>query len=397
MYGLPCALLAILLALALVTLVGHGIWVLLATIFGGGKKRLSESCMFCGRSTPVGSEHCEWCGRDLAGLLGRELRDLESCRRQLQRLGKKRVLEPEILERLRGELDAYRQELLSPARKPIIQPVAAVIVEDGAVPPGETRPRVAQPGEGRKAEKPVPLVAPISAAAAVAPQPVPPVAPITPITSDTVVPVAAAVAASRSAGAPSRLNDGAAGEKLATPSAAAPPAPRSPLPAPPPSRPWSETLAAFMEKQNIRWGELIGGLLFVCSSVALVVSLWKNIEQIPYSKFFIFVSISSAVFGVGLYAHHRWKLESTSRALLVIATLLVPLNFVAMAVMAKGNGAPASPWSAKSFRWRSLPTWWAWRRVLVPDGRWLTVAAVLGNSIAVLLARNWSTPIRPAG
>ena len=145
-------------------------------------------------------------------------------------------------------------------------------------------------------------------------------------------------------------------------------------------------LAAFMEQRNIRWGELIGGLLFVCSSVALVVSLWETLERIPYSKFFIFVSISSAVFGVGLYAHHRWKLESTSRALLVIATLLVPLNFVAMASMAKGE-------------WTLLPlvselvslAIFAYlvglaARILVPDGRWLTLAAVLGDSIAVLLA-----------
>src|SRR5208283_4253967 len=65
-----------------------------------------------------------------------------------------------------------------------------------------------------------------------------------------------------------------------------------------PSRSWTEVLAAFMEQRNIRWGELIGGLLFVCSSIALVVSLWETLERIPYSKFFIFVSISSAVFGV---------------------------------------------------------------------------------------------------
>ena len=122
-------------------------------------------------------------------------------------------------------------------------------------------------------------------------------------------------------------------------------------------------LAAFMEQRNIRWGELIGGLLFVCSSVALVVSLWHTLEQhIPYFEFFIFVSVSSAVFGVGLYAHHRWKLESTSRALLVIATLLVPLNFVAMAIMAKRDSAThADRWPANSFRWRSSPTWWAWQ------------------------------------
>ena len=170
-----------------------------------------------------------------------------------------------------------------------------------------------------------------------------------------------------------------------------------PPPPVPPSRSWTEVLAAFMEQRNIRWGELIGGLLFVCSSVALVVSLWETLERIPYFKFFIFVSISSAVFGVGLYAHHRWKLESTSRALLVIATLLVPLNFVAMASMAKGE------WTLLALvnELVSLAIF-AYlvglaARILVPDGRWLIVAAVLGDSIAVLLIAHWSAPIRPPG
>ena len=145
-------------------------------------------------------------------------------------------------------------------------------------------------------------------------------------------------------------------------------------------------LAAFMEQRNIRWGELIGGLLFVCSSVALVVSLWRTLDQIPYFKFFIFVSISSAVFGVGLYAHHRWKLESTSRALLVIATLLVPLNFVAMASMAKGDltllvlGSELVSLAIFAFLVRLAA------RILAPDGQWPALAAVLGDSIAVLLA-----------
>ena len=146
-------------------------------------------------------------------------------------------------------------------------------------------------------------------------------------------------------------------------------------------------LAAFMEQRNIRWGELIGGLLFVCSSVALVVSLWKTLDQIPYFKFFIFVSITSALFGVALYAHHRWKLESTSRALLVIAMLLVPLNFVAMAIMATAAKGDWTPWISEAvslaifaFLGRQAV------RILVPDGQWPALAAVLGDSIAVVLA-----------
>src|SRR5438128_1815264 len=38
----------------------------------------------------------------------------------------------------------------------------------------------------------------------------------------------------------------------------------------PSTRPFSQLLAAFMEEGNIRWGELVGGLLIVGGSIALV-------------------------------------------------------------------------------------------------------------------------------
>ena len=115
-----------------------------------------------------------------------------------------------------------------------------------------------------------------------------------------------------------------------------------------PRKSWNELLAAFMEESNIRWGELIGGLLLVCSSVMMVVSLWRQLQQIPYIQSFIFLVVSAAVFGVGLYAHHRWKLAATSRGLLLIGMLLVPLNFVAMAVLSGGVGAKAATGVARS-------------------------------------------------
>lgn len=62
---------------------------------------------------------------------------------------------------------------------------------------------------------------------------------------------------------------------------------------PPPRRPWSEVLAAFMEDRHILWGELVGGLLIVGCSVALVLSLW----QIPLFPFLLL----AALFGAGRY------------------------------------------------------------------------------------------------
>src|SRR5438552_5308165 len=88
---------------------------------------------------------------------------------------------------------------------------------------------------------------------------------------------------------------------------------------------------AFMEERNFLWGELAGGLLMVGCSIALVLSLWQTLEQIPLFPFLVLAAITATLFGVGSYTLHHWKLEATSRGLLVIALLLVPLNFLVLA------------------------------------------------------------------
>ena len=75
-----------------------------------------------------------------------------------------------------------------------------------------------------------------------------------------------------------------------------------------PRRPVFDLLSAFLEEQNIRWGELIGGLLIVGCSIALVISFWAKIAERPFLKFFVFNGVTAAMFGLGLYAAHRWKL-----------------------------------------------------------------------------------------
>ncbi len=377
MWDLPAVLLVIAIVLTIVTLVGHGIWALLAAIFGAGRKKPGQTCAFCGRLTPAGYDRCDWCGKDLATPKARELSDLEAVLRQLWRFREKGTLKPRVVDRLLYRLQEYRQQLLVPAAEkraaPIVTAVVVEEVEPGrpaalppALPPAVTSPEAVSPSVPQSplpAHDPTPRLEPARP----------------PADAQLPAPLAAFLATAEATASPH-----APTAEPRVPAVAA--AAAKPQPPASPSRSWSEILATFMEQRNIRWGELIGGLLFVCSSVALVVSLWETLERIPYSKFFIFVSISSAVFGVGLYAHHRWKLESTSRALLVIATLLVPLNFVAMASMAKGE-------------WTLLPlvseivslAVFAYlvglaARILVPDGRWLILAAVLGDSIAVLLA-----------
>ena len=60
--------------LTVVTLVGHGIWVLLATLC----RAVSDTpipprrkCVFCGRDTSAEGSRCDWCGRGAGRSAGR--------------------------------------------------------------------------------------------------------------------------------------------------------------------------------------------------------------------------------------------------------------------------------------------------------------------------------------
>ena len=74
--------------------------------------------------------------------------------------------------------------------------------------------------------------------------------------------------------AAARAEAGAVGDAESS-IAGMPPVPRKP------AVPVSRLLAAFMEEKNIRWGELVGGLLIVGCSIALVISFWSEIAARP--------------------------------------------------------------------------------------------------------------------
>src|SRR5206468_10602489 len=159
----------------------------------------------------------------------------------------------------------------------------------------------------------------------------------------------------------------------------------------PPRRPFSEVLTSFMEESNIRWGEIIGGLLIIGCSTALVVSLWAQISQIPVLKFLIFTGVTAALFGVGLYTEHHWKLPTTSRGILTIATLLVPLNFLAIAavsgsILPQGSLVIASEVIAPAL---FLCLVYFAGRVITPKWPHLLAAGVPGSSAGTLLLRHF--------
>ena len=327
-------LFAVAIILTVVTLVGHGIWVMLAALFGGGKRprsSLRRTCPFCGQFTSTLDPRCDWCGRETNTPRSAELADLKAVERQLRRFRASGAMKPQAVDRLLLRLESYRQELIAPV-------VAKPQAKEVAAKPQAATPIVAELVEDKRPQLVV----------AAKPQAVTPVA---------------------------------------KPAAAIPPV--KPLPPPPPKKTWSETLAGFLQERSIRWAELVGvlvgGLLIVGSSLALVISFWGTLQE-TYLKFLVFVGYSSGIFGVGLFAYHRWKLHSTGRGLLVIATLLVPLNFVAIASLSPPEtwGWPTAATVAVSlgvFAW--LVTLAA--VVLVPGRRWPTVLAVVGNSAALLL------------
>ncbi|WP_339735759.1 hypothetical protein [uncultured Gimesia sp.] len=164
-----------------------------------------------------------------------------------------------------------------------------------------------------------------------------------------------------------------------------------PQTAPVEKRAFGSFLNAFMEEKNIRWGELTSGLLIVGSAIGLVVSLWSTLKnQIPYLPALLFLLATAAIHGAGLYTFKRWKLESTSRGLLLITVLLVPLNFLA-AIRLSDHRPVTDPLfilaisiGFAAFGWMVLSS----SRILVSFGRWQLLLAVLGSSAGqVIISR----------
>ncbi|HEX8199276.1 MAG TPA: hypothetical protein VF590_02230, partial [Isosphaeraceae bacterium] len=52
----------------------------------------------------------------------------------------------------------------------------------------------------------------------------------------------------------------------------------------------------------------------------------------------LFNGVTALLFGLGVHAERRWRLPTTALGLLVIATLLTPLNFLAVASLGRGTG-----------------------------------------------------------
>lgn len=368
-----------------ITLIGHGIWVSLRWFIrqltgrtaGTEVQTLGISkCPNCNYSLSPGAEFCGHCGfHKPSGMVAELLKDLAATTRQIGRFHRSGAIDDETFHSLKAKLETEKARLTS---------------REQAVPVGATGPVAVRSSQRLAPASVVDLGNVDITPPAPAPSVVEPLAPevslaepewpqrpdvylspplIRQDTNEQTVDLAGELPRPR----PGRRQE-----------------PRS-VPPRPARRPFSEVLAAFMEQSNIRWGEIIGGLLIIGCSTALVVSLWAQISRIPVLKFLIFTTVTAALFGVGLYTEHRWKLPTTSRGVLTIATLLVPLNFLAIAAVSGSTDALiiGSEFIAPAV---FLCLVYFAGRVLTPKWPHLLAVGVLGSSIGQLLIRHFGTP-----
>ena len=364
-----CSWLGIVVVLAIVTVVGHGIWVLLSKL--GGARRSERRyeptlCPSCRRLAEV--PICLHCRRVVdVDALGATLADARKTLQDLLAMG---VID-----------DATCAQLMESMRQAWARANGQSI---GADEHAGARPAPPQPAQ-RTSTPPLPPVPLWSPKPQQAEPPAEPPTVATLLFAESARPVPAESPAVREA------EPAAASEVRAVPSSP----PTRPLP---PRQPVSRMLAAFMEAKNIRWGELVGGMLIVFCSIALVVSLWSQISAIPVLKFFLFTAVTAALFAVGLYTHHRWRLPTTSRGILIIAMLLVPLNFLAIEAFSASaaQSAGGSEWltAAGELVAVAIFLWLVFQgcRVIMPGWPWVMTAAVVGASVSQLLVRRLASP-----
>ncbi|MCH5374092.1 MAG: hypothetical protein JJ992_08955, partial [Planctomycetes bacterium] len=164
----------------------------------------------------------------------------------------------------------------------------------------------------------------------------------------------------------------------------------------------ADVFQSFMAEKNIRWGELVSGMLIVGSAVGLVISLRATLrDTIPYFPALIFLMVTLAIYGAGMYTLQRWNLRSTSRGVLIIALLLTPLNFVAAIVLSgPDQRAATDPWYLAAVSMGLLVGGWitfSGGRALIGAGWWRLTIAVLAASIGQLIVDRQTSASSTAG
>lgn len=355
--------------LAIITVVGHGIWVTLRTIAGWFSQPFDRAdvrpiaavmCPRCGEAwgSRLGIRRCGVCGWPSAhapsSLLGESTEALANLRTRVERYARLGLLSVAVRDRLLQALrDGASPVAIGEAERVVIAPTAP-----------RRPPAITPPAKPTAREIPHPDVPePVRDA----PEPVRPLEEI----------------AARARSYRAAREDEAARAPAADPTPTAPPSPGL-----------RTLLGAFLEERNIRWGEIVGGLLIVGCSLALVISFWASIAERPFLKYGLLNGLTALLFAIGISAERRWKLPSTGQGLLVIATLLTPLNFLAVAALGRGEVVESAWGIAAELGAAALFAWLTYRagRSLVSRAPGALCVGVLIPSIAMLLIRRWLAP-----
>jgi hypothetical protein len=157
---------------------------------------------------------------------------------------------------------------------------------------------------------------------------------------------------------------------------------------PAPRTSWAEFLQGFMQENNIRWGEVLSGMLIVGSAVGLVISLRHELQQaVPYFPALLFLLVTAAIHGAGAYTLKKWKLHGTSRGVLLIGLLLIPLNFFTAGVL---MGNPDQQSVTPTIYWSTLAlgtvifaalTHASCSMLFRPPVHWWVAASLIGISL----------------
>ena len=336
--------------------VGHLIWVVIAYPFSQSSKKPCEKCKAMIYPDDKACRHCGW--TSIPPNLEQANR---ICRQALLAAMQRELIDPATMQRGIEVLALLAKPPEKPAAKPSGEPTAKL---------PEITPEI---GSHKPLERPLDKLA--------APdQPRPPIVP----PPRTAVPVPPQAEESTVHALDRTYED---------------PKPQSKLDTKQPGKKWTELLSTFMEESNIRWGEIIGGLLIVCCSTALVISFWDQIATRIWLKFSLFTGINVTTFALGLYAWHRWKLPTTSRGILVIAMMQMPLNFLAFALFTLGMGWhwPTVAGEVLSMAMLGFFAFLA-ARILTPNSIALTTCTPVVFGLANLLVRRTvdqdaSTPV----
>ncbi len=368
---------------AIITVLGHGVWVAAAAIIrwlaggGGDLSSPTRRCPACHGEISADAIRCRNCGRELVPLpVPQTADDLAAALRHLARLHGRGWIGTAEYDRL---VRLMRQDEAGAKRPPAASKPAAPLprVKQPAIPASATAD--ASPDAGTTPDSDEIVDAIMLAGPAAAGRRIP-----LPRRAEHEHGVGAKLAAGAALESPATTGTAHALDRDYAEQPAAPGAVRRQL---------AEVLQSFMAEKNIRWGELVAGLLIVGSAVGLVISLRKTLEQtIPYFPALIFMAITLAIYGAGIYTLRRWNLRATSRGVLTISLLLMPLNFLAAIIMpapddplayalAVGLGLLAGGWVTYSAG-----------RALLPHDWWRLTSVILATSAGQLLIDRLGRP-----